>query len=166
MTLVLLVVVVVGLLWATKAFSRVDHKQVARVWPGIGGYAALTFAAFLLLRGEIAEAIPFAIVGLALLGRLMWLWPTVPYYDSWLARWGKHPQGNAGPGNAPRSASSGKMSKEEAYQILGVRAGAGDQEISRAHRSLMKKLHPDQGGSTYLAARVNEAKDVLLRRHR
>jgi hypothetical protein len=86
------------------------------------------------------------------------------YLDRRFPAWRENAQRNAAGGQG-RSAASGKMTEEEAYQILGLQAGAGPDEIGRAHRGLMKKLHPDQGGSTYLAARVNEAKDTLLRTH-
>lgn len=86
------------------------------------------------------------------------------YLDRRFPAWRQDAQGNAA-GGQRRAPPSGKMTNEEAYQILGLQPGAGRDEIVRAHHSLMKKLHPDQGGSTYLAARVNEAKDTLLRTH-
>ena len=86
------------------------------------------------------------------------------YLDRRHPGWREHAQDGAAAGRGS-PARSGKMSDEEAYQILGLEPGASAEQIGRAHRGLMKKLHPDQGGSTYLAARVNEAKDVLLRRH-
>jgi hypothetical protein len=88
------------------------------------------------------------------------------YLDRRQPGWREYAQADAAAGRGRASARSGKMTEEEAYQILGLQPGASTQDVTRAHRSLIKKLHPDQGGSTYLAARVNEAKDVLLRRHR
>lgn len=87
------------------------------------------------------------------------------YLDRRFPAWRQDAQSNAAAGER-RATSSGKMTDEEAYQILGLQPGASAADIGQAHRALMKKLHPDQGGSTYLAARVNEAKDTLLRTHR
>jgi hypothetical protein len=87
------------------------------------------------------------------------------YLDRRFPAWRQNAQGERAGGRGGE-ATRGKMTDEEAYQILGLQPGAGRDEIGRAHKTLMKKLHPDQGGSTYLAARVNAAKDTLLRTHR
>jgi len=58
--------------------------------------------------------------------------------------------------------ASGRMSRDEALQVLGLAPGAGAEQIKEAHRRLMVKLHPDLGGSDYLASKINLARDVLL----
>jgi DnaJ-class molecular chaperone len=54
------------------------------------------------------------------------------------------------------------MTRAEACAVLGVDADASQAEVREAHHRLMKGVHPDHGGSTYLAAKLNEARDVLL----
>lgn len=87
------------------------------------------------------------------------------YLDRRAPGWREHAQADGDP-RAGGAAKPGAMTEEEAYEVLGLLRGASAEEVRRAHRALMKRLHPDQGGTDYLAARVNAAKDVLLNRHR
>ena len=86
--------------------------------------------------------------------------------DVYLARYhSKHfggGAGSAGAGNANTNTSD--MSDQEAFDILGLTPGAQPDEITKAHRSLIGKMHPDKGGSTYLATKINAARDHLLNR--
>ncbi|MEM9279268.1 MAG: DnaJ domain-containing protein [Pseudomonadota bacterium] len=83
------------------------------------------------------------------------------YLDRRIPGWRENT--DTGGASGERSSSgSGAMTKEEAYQILGLGPGASAEDIRTAHRNLMKAVHPDSGGSTFLAARINQAKDTLL----
>ena len=135
---------------------RLDHES--GVMTGVvlaGAYAGravetLSRPDLMRLRAEIAHDDP---PGLTLLEA---------YLDRGFPGWRETDQsqaegrGSRGPGGA--------MTRREAYEVLGLPEGASAAEIIRAHRALMKKFHPDHGGSTALAARVNQAKDVLLQR--
>jgi hypothetical protein len=84
--------------------------------------------------------------------------PSATLLETWLDRAWPDWRGGAAP---PRPGGA-RMTPEEALQVLDLAPGASPDEIRAAHRRLMLKLHPDQGGSTWLAARLNEARDVLL----
>jgi hypothetical protein len=88
------------------------------------------------------------------------------YLDRRLTGWREDAEPHPDAGRAGAAPASGPMTEQEAHEILGLAPGADADAIRAAHRSLMKRVHPDQGGSTYLAARVNQAKEVLLGRHR
>jgi len=85
------------------------------------------------------------------------------YLDRAYPDWATHEAfaGQAGK-SRKRAAQSGPMTRDEAYEVLGLKPGVDEAAIANAHKKLMKKLHPDQGGSDYLAAKLNEAKDILL----
>ncbi|WP_413993357.1 DnaJ domain-containing protein [Labrys okinawensis] len=113
--------------------------------------SSMQAAELLALRGQIAADF----VGRSILEA---------YLDRRLAGWREHFKDNANAGYR-RGTTTDAMSKQEAYQILGVQPGASPEEIRRAHRTLMKKIHPDKGGTTQMAARVNRARDILLEGH-
>jgi hypothetical protein len=80
------------------------------------------------------------------------------YLDSVHPSW-REDMAKAGARGGPASEA---MTREEALEILGLKPSASEADIRRAHRELIVKLHPDRGGSSYLAAKINQAKDVLL----
>jgi DnaJ-domain-containing protein 1 len=93
-----------------------------------------------------------------------WLAVGLVFLYSAARRLANRPSSPSGQNRPPPQAAppTGPMSREEAYQVLGLTPGASPDQIRSEYRRLMKKVHPDQGGTTYLAARINEAKEVLL----
>lgn len=120
----------------------------------------------------------FGIIMLILLaatGRLGWLIPVIgavsvgllrllPHLLQFAPSLRKQFRSDDGERTASFGSTNGKMSRDEAYRVLGLAPGATREKIIEAHRRLIQKVHPDRGGSDYLAAKLNQAKDILLNR--
>lgn len=157
-----------------RAFERASIATVKSFLLWVGALAGLSLMLLLVLTGR--EGI--AIGALVMVGPLLWERARAAY--PWLGparRPGTPPPGGrSGPnsaggfgsrGDAGRRGAAGgaAMSRAEALAVLGLAAGATAEEIRAAHRRLMRAAHPDAGGSDWIAARLNLARDVLLGPH-
>jgi hypothetical protein len=85
-----------------------------------------------------------------------------PLFEAWLDRNRRDWREGWSQAGGKSRANEGRMSRAKALEVLGLKDGATVDDVRAAHRRLMKTMHPDLGGSDFLAAQINEAKDVLL----
>jgi DnaJ homolog subfamily C member 19 len=137
------------LLGGMRAFERASVTSIKSLFTWILALGGLSLALLLILTGR--EGI--ALGALSLFGPLI--------YQRWQAGRGRR-IGGSGPRSRAGGPRSGAMSRQEAYEVLGLHPGASKSEIKEAHRRLMRGAHPDTGGSDWLAARINLARDILL----
>ncbi len=138
-----------GLWLLAKYVANGDPKAMSRTirWGTVGMLGVLALASFGLGRFPFA----FILGGLAILAAVM---PMTQIGHA--AKDGK--SSSSGSARQPRA----HMTRAEAIEILGLSSRPSAEEIREAYKRLIVKYHPDQGGSDYLAAKINQAKDVLL----
>ena len=139
------------LLWAANAFSRASIASLKALLAWVVALGGLTLGTMLLLTGRGASAVAAGVF----LGPLAWSW--------WQEAQGKPPGRPRPGGQGPRPARRGKMDRAEALDVLGLADPVSDADVRAAWVRLMRVAHPDGGGSHGLAARVNQARDVLLK---
>lgn len=153
-----LLVAVAAAAWLLFGWLKRHHpRHAAKVMAGLGAGLLLLVGIFLVLTGKLS--------GLAAIGAGLWIWlqRALKAHALWKSLRGLGQRAEP----PPRSSSgppmnTGGMSLEEAREILGLDATADVAAIKAAHRRLMEANHPDRGGSTWIAARLNQARDRLL----
>ncbi len=140
---------VIGVLWALRRASRMTPAESRKFGMKIFAWALLLLSGFFVLHGNFLLGLPAFGIAAGMLGLNRYLPQPTPQQQS---------RQQATP---PRST---RMGASEALDVLGLSAGATTDEIKAAHKRLQRTNHPDTGGSTYLAAKINEARDVLLAR--
>lgn len=158
--LVLLIIIIA--FYTLRAFKKASPAFVARIVKILGFSLIGGVFIFLGATGHLNGI--FALVGIAVAFAVRML-PTLLRYAPYLHRlWLEFTAGKrqSSGQQGDRTSPKGTMAKEEAYEVLGLKPGAPEQDIIAAHRKLMQKNHPDRGGSDYLAAKINLAKKILL----
>lgn len=159
--LLLPILLLIFIVWALKHAQQLPPAQKRKFWLKIGLSAAIAAVVVLTLTGRIhwigallAACIPLAGRGFNLAMKILPLW---------LARKkGASQASNDNPHNSDGD-TSGSMSESEAMDILGLTTPYQKEDIIEAHRKLMQRVHPDRGGSDHLAAKVNLAKETLIK---
>jgi len=151
--LVLLFCLYVLLRW----FAEAEPRDVFRVVKWVVLIGIILGIVFLALSGKLGLAVAALPALLVWFGRFRFFMNIVKMARGFLGR-KKQPRSESG--NVP--GFENVMSREEALAILGLDEGCVPAEIKAAYHRLISQAHPDKGGSDYLAAKVNQAKDVLL----
>ena len=144
-------VILAALIFGMRAFERASVRDIKLFLAWIAALGGLSLALLLVLTGKAA----LAFWALTLFGPLI--------YQHWQRAQPTRRGRRSWSRSAPRSPTHSAMTRQEAYEILGLAPGASEAEIKEAHHRLMRSAHPDAGGSDWLASRINQARDVLLR---
>ena len=157
LVIILAIAAIAYLLWFKINKAKGEEKKKLIIWSIASG--VIVVLGFLAITGRL-NFITAAITGaVAMLPRAIQLLRYLPILDK-LRRHASH-SSQQNQNNQQAKAQNG-MSRQQASEILGIKPDASKEEIIKAHKRMMQKVHPDRGGSDYLAAQINQAKDTLL----
>lgn len=146
-----------------KKWGALDpRKKKDATWKVFLGVAGVLLVFMILTgRAHVLTAVFAALI--PLVRRLPMMFRYLPLIRRFMGEQSRKPGAEQGTADRP-PAASGQLSVSEACEVLGVSPDCSREEVIAAHRRLMQKIHPDRGGNDYLAAKVNEAKSVMLAR--